>query len=526
MDTPTDSVEKTDTVTEAKPSPTRKGARFWLIFVALSLSALLTAMEATITSTALPDIIASLGGGGNYIWVCIPSTHVWTTGQRVWPSVAFDSLDGCVYPWERHMSTNIAMLIAGRVIQGVGSAGINVLIETVICDLIPLRQRGNYMSILFGLVSLGTALGPFFGGLLVAHSSWRWCFYITLPVGGLSLAMLVLFLHVNYDQSTALATKLGNLDWLGNALFVAATSSVLVALSWAGSVYPWSSYRVLVPLVLGLAGLAGFLVLEGAAPLAPNPMMPLHLFANRTTATTFVLTFLHGLVTVWALYFLPVYFQGVLGAAPDRSGVMLLPTILIVVPSAILGGLLLTRFGRYKPLLAGGFALMVVGYGLFTLFGPDARTGVWVGYQVVAFAGAGVVIPTLLPAVMASLAERDTAQATGTWAFMRTFGMTWGTAISGTIFNNRADQLARAGAVADAAVAAQLVGGNAYQHATAAFLDALPAATRAQVAIGFAAVAFVLVAVIKEVPLRKELESEFGMVEKTKKQDEAGPSSP
>lgn len=154
-------------------------------------------------------------------------------------------------------ATNIGMLIGGRVIQGIGASGISVLGETIICDLVPLRERGTYMAAVLGMVALGTSLGPLFGGLIVRYSTWRWAFYMALPIGGPALALLFLFLNVNYDKSSTLATKLTRIDWLGNAVFVGASSSVLIALSWAGAEHPWSSYQVFVPLLVGVASLAG-----------------------------------------------------------------------------------------------------------------------------------------------------------------------------------------------------------------------------------------------------------------------------
>ncbi len=423
----------------------------------------------------------------------------------------------------------MAMLISGRVLQGFGGSGISVLVETVICDLVPLRERGNYMALVFGMISVGTALGPLFGGLIVSYSTWRWAFYMALPVGGPALVLLVAFLHVNYDKSNTLATKLGSLDWLGNVVFIGASSSVLIALGWAGAggEYSWSSYRVVVPLVVGMVALAGFIVLEGSRFVA-NPMMPLHLFSNRTSAATFVLTFLHGLITMWAFYFLPVYFQGVLSETPYRSGILLLPTILALVPFAIVGGLLLTKFGRYKPILLVAFGLVVVGFGLFSLMDQNSSLGALVGFQIIESAGAGLAIPTLLPALLAPLTDKDTALATGTWAFMRSFGVTWGVAIAGAIFNNRAEQLAGRGIITDATVAGEFMHGGAYQRATASFLDGLSPETRDQVvalqngslrrswlvAIAFSAVGFLVAVIPKEVPLRKELDSEFGMTER------------
>lgn len=382
-----------------------------------------------------------------------------------------------------HRATNIAMIIGGRAIQGIGGSGVSVLCEIIICDLVPLRERGNYMAIVFGMVSVGAALGPLFGGLLVSYSTWRWAFYLALPIGGPALVLLFVFLHVNYDKSKTLATKLSSLDWLGNTVFIGASSSVLIALSWAGGKYPWSSYEVLVPLVVGIVALVGFVVLE-ATRFVANPMLPLHLFANPITAVVFLLTFLHGVVTMWAFYFLPVYFQGVLSATPYRSGIMLLPTILALVPAAIIGGLLLTKLGRYKPILVVALALIVVGFGLFSLLNENSSTGAWVGFQIIESVGTGLAIPTLLPALLAPLTDKDTALATGTWAFMRSFGITWGVAIAGTIFSGRAAQLAGSGAISsNATVAAEFMAGGAYQDATAQFLDSLSAETRAQVVV-------------------------------------------
>lgn len=419
----------------------------------------------------------------------------------------------------------MGMMIAGRAIQGIGAGGINVLIEVIVCDLVPLRQRGNYLAAIFGLVAIGTALGPFFGGLIVQYSDWRWVFYLNLPVGGVALLLLFIFLHVKSKKEPTLAMSLGKIDWVGNALFITAVSSTLVGLGWAGAVYAWSSFRVIVPLVLGLLGLAAFLVLE---KFVAEPMVPLRLFSNRTLIAVYLLTFLHSVITMWSIYFLPVYFQGVLRASPGDSGLYLLPTILILVPTAAGGGGIMSKTGKYRPIHFVGFALMTIGFGLFSLLDKDSSTGRWVGYQILAGAGAGLVIPTLLPAIMAPLAEADTALATATWAFLRSFGLTWGTAIPAAIFNNRVAALS--GRITDPQVAETVTGGRAYEHAVASFVNSLEPETRAQfisvlsdglkriweIAIAFAAFGFLLVALEKEYKLRDELETEYGMIDKEK----------
>ncbi len=430
-------------------------------------------------------------------------------------------------------ASGVGMLIAGRVVQGIGAAGINVMCEVIVCDLVPLRDRGKYLAAIFGLIAIGTALGPFFGGLLVDYSTWRWVFYLNVPVGSAALFLLVLFLQVTYKKDDSLATSFRRIDWLGNAIFVGAVTSILVALSWAGAIHPWSSYQVIVPLVVGCVGLVGFLFFE-SSPLAPEPTMPLHLFSNRTSATAFGLTFLHSIVTIWALYFLPIYFQGVLASTPARSGVQLLPTILILIPFAITGGAFMTKTGLYRPAHVAGFALMVVGFGLFSLLDENSSSGSWVSFQIIESAGAGLVIPTLLPAVLAPLAESDTALATATWSFIRSFGLTWGTAIAAAVFNNRFDQISSR--ITDSQVAALLAGGKTYQYATREFVLSLPEPTRQQfvsavsdslkrtwlVAIAFAGLGLLVVFAEKDVPLRKELETEYGIKEaKLKDKDDA-----
>ncbi|KIW38931.1 uncharacterized protein PV06_08752 [Exophiala oligosperma] len=520
-----------------------KSPRFWAILIALGFTGLLTALDATITSTALPSIVEDLGGGDLYIWAIDGYLLTLTSLQPLYGQLA--NLFGRRWPLIFSVATfvlgsgicggasNMTMLVAGRIIQGIGGAGIGLLIEVVIADLVPLRQRGNYFAVLFGLVALGTALGPFFGGLIVTNTTWRWVFWLNLPVGGFAFVFLILFLQVKWDKKKTLASKLSRVDWTGNFVFIGAATSILIALSWAGAVYPWSSYRILVPLIVGFVGMGAFLLLQGSPKFCPNPTVPLHLLSNRTTATVYGLTFMHGLITLWVLYFLPVYFQGVRGSTAQRSGVQLLPTILTLIPFGALGGGLLTKFGRYKQMHFVAFAAMVVGIGLLILLDEKSSTGAWVGYQMIVSAGAGLILASLLPAVLAPLAEADVAQATAAWSFMRCFGMTWGTAIAGTVFNNRFDALAKTH-ITSKALRDQVTNGHAYEHATKAFVDALSQNDRHQfawtlneslrrgweVGIAFAAIGFLMVAFEKQVPLRNDLETEYGMENPETKQTE------
>ncbi|CAG8885677.1 unnamed protein product [Penicillium egyptiacum] len=516
-DTTADEQNQTPDGSEAKPT-TKKSFGFYAIIVALALTSLLTSLEATITSTALPTITADLGGASLYVWVVNGYYLTQTAFQpffgqmadiygRRWPMITSAAIF-TIGSGVAGGSKNIETLIAGRLLQGIGSGGILVLTEIIICDLLPLRERGKYLGMIVSLVGLGAALGPLFGGLIVQYSSWPWVFYLNVPIGGVACIVLFTFLRVKSDKTPDYLQRLRRFDWIGNTLFVLSMVSILISLSWAGTLYAWSSYHVIVPLVLGFAGSAAFVLYE-ASSFCVNPTMPLHIFANCTSGTAFAVTFLHTLSSVSVMYFLPV-FPG--------------------------GGTLLSKFGRYRPLQPAGLALMIIGFGLLTLLDVDSNTGEWVGYQLLGALGTGLALPVLLPAVQAPLTEEDTARCTATWSFMRTFGFIWGAAIATAVFNNRFDILVPR--IADTALGSQLTNGRAYEYATKIFIDSIAdpvtvAEVRSvyvdslnvvwYVSLAFAGLGFLLVLLEKEVPLRKEVGTKFSMEKKEKKtKTEAG----
>ena len=427
------------------------------------------------------------------------------------------------------------MLIAGRTVQGIGGGGCSMMIDMIICDLVPLRERGSVMGYIFGAATVATALGPFIGGILVQNSTWRWVFYLNIPVAALGLLLLVAFLHVKWQKESTLMQKLRRVDFAGNAVFIAATIAILIALTNAGTIYTWSSWRTILPLVLGFVGLALFASYEWSGHCA-EPTLPPQLFANRTSAAGFALTLLHAMFLYWEIYFLPVYFQAVRGSSPARSGVQLLPTVIDLMVFAGVGGVAMEKLGRYLPLHAVAFALMTLGFGLFTLLDESSSTAEWVIFQIIYAAGAGLPIGTLLPSAQAELGEELTATATGTWAVLRSFGTIWGIAVSAAIFNNRFAHLNNR--IGDGATRAALGGGRAYELATKAFMSTLDGNAQLkgqvvgvytqslkltwQVAIVLAAFGFLLVFLQREVKLRTELETEFGLVVENEKDREGG----
>ena len=424
-------------------------------------------------------------------------------------------------------STSTEMLVASRVVQGIGGGGINVMTEIIVADLVPLRERQKIMGIIFTAFAVGTFIGPIIGGAIVDHVSWRWVFYINLPLSGVALVLMVLFLRVRYDKVTSMWAKLKRVDFLGNAVLMSSVISILLALTWGGTLHAWSSWRTVLPLVLGFLGLGGFMWYQGSR-WCLEPTMPLRLFSNRTAALTYVMSFLHGMNLYAVSLFLPVYFQAVLEASPEGSGVDLLASVIPMVPLAIIGGIFISVTGKYKPLLIAGWVPIAVGVGLFSTLTDKSSTIIWVIFQVILAGGSGMVLIATLPAILASLAESDVATATATWAFLRSFGSIWGVSIPSAVFNTRFTNLAYR--ISDPAVRDQMYRGGAYQLATRAFMRSLNGdpVVKAQVVsvyvdslklvwqvcIAFAAIGVPLACCVKSLKLRDQLDTDFGFDDK------------
>ncbi|KAI1148949.1 major facilitator superfamily domain-containing protein [Nemania diffusa] len=528
-----------------KPPDFERGARFWAIIIGLGITNLLGALENTVVTTSAPVIVADLGIGDSYIWI---------TNAFFVASAAFQPLFGqlCNVFGRRWVTLAIvaiftlgsgicggantgAMLIAGRTIQGIGSGGIIMVIDIIVSDLVPLRQRGNYMAVVLAIYGVGTTLGPFIGGEIVETTSWRWVFYINLPIGGAALVVLYLALHVKYNKEMTLAKKIRRVDFVGNLLLIASTVSTLYALATAGTQYGWGSWHILVPLVLGLFGFSLFIAFEKWG-FSAEPVMPLHLFATRTSIIVSINTFLNSALLYWVIYFLPVYFQAVRLYDPAYTGVALIPQSLVGIPGAAISAIALSRWGRYKPLHFAGFAVFALGLGLFSLLNENSTKAHWATFESIMALGAGMVLNTQLPAFQAPVGEQDQAAATAAWCFVRTFGNVWGIAIPAVIFNNRVSALA--GRISNPGIRAILRDGQAYQYGTANFVGKLAQPLRGevisvyrdslhlvfQVAVAFAGFASFLSLLEKEYKLRDELETEFGLKGSEPKNAESGDS--
>ena len=325
------------------------------------------------------------------------------------------------------------------------------------------------MGIIFSVFAVAISIGPVIGGLMTQRVTWRWIFYMNLPISGAALILLALVLKVQYKKDTA-RNSLKRVDFSGNALLIASVVAVLLALTWGGTENPWSSWRILVPLILGSLGLAAFLAIESTS-LIPEPTMPLRLFSNRTSLSSFGLTFVHAILTYWISYFLPLYFQSALEASPTRSGVMLLPTAIAAMPFAILAGRAISKFGHYRVWHFLGFIILMIAYGVFSMLDQHSSSSFWIAVQFLGAAGCGVLLTTTLPAIQAPLGEEDVAVATATWSFVRSFGGIWGVAIPAAVFNSHANSLLHR--VDDEDLRNLLANGGAYAMASKEFLQSL-----------------------------------------------------
>ncbi|KAH8692932.1 major facilitator superfamily domain-containing protein [Talaromyces proteolyticus] len=419
-------------------------------------------------------------------------------------------------------ATSVSMLIAGRAIQGAGSGGIVLTVNIIVSDLCPLRKRGQYMAIILAIFGIGVALGPFIRGVIADSTTWRWVFWINLPIGGVSFVIMFFLLRLSYKDDRSLMEKIKRIDVVGNAILMAGTVAILYSLTYAGSIYSWSSWHTLVPLILGFLGFALFAIFETSG-FAPEPVMPIRLLKHRTSIIVLINTFLNSMVYLWYLYYLPVYFQAVALYSSSRAGYSLIPQALAGLPGAIIAAISLSRWGKFKSIHFVGFAFTTLGMGLFSMVGLHTSVADWAVFQIITALGIGIVIDTLLPAFQAPASEQDQAMATSTWGFFRAFGSIWGVSIPAAIFNNRIEE--KLDTISDARARELLGGGGAYQQASAAFVTQFSPEVQLEVRelyasaldrsfwVGaiFAGLACAMVLLEREVPLRKELDTEYGL---------------
>ena len=422
------------------PDARRLGSqpRIRLIFLALMLVLLLASLDQTIVSTALPTIVGDLGGISHLSWVVTAYLLSATIagplygklgdlyGRKLVLQVAIvlfligSALCG--------LSQNMAELIGFRTVQGLGAGGLMVVTFAVVGDVIPPRERGKYQGYFGAVFGFSTVVGPLLGGFFVDNLSWRWIFYVNLPVGAVALAVIAFAFHARVDK------RRHAMDYLGAALLAGTLASVVLFTSLGGTTWAWSSPKIIVLIALSIVLLPLFVLVESRAA---EPILPLSLFRNHTFSVTSAVGFIVGFALFGAITYLPLYLQVAKGSSPTRSGLQLTPLMAGVLITSIVSGQVISRVGRYRAFPIVGTAVMAVA--MFLLSQVEAGTSTWVAAldAAVLGLGLGMVMQVLILAVQNSVDHSVLGVATSGSTMFRQIGGSIGVALFGTIFASR-----------------------------------------------------------------------------------------
>lgn len=504
-------------MTQATQAAVRPKIR--IVLFGLMIAMMLAMLDNMIVSTALPRIVGEFGGLDHFTWVVTAYVLGTTVSTPIWGKL------GDLFGRKSIFLTSVviflvgsalcgmagsnllggpddgmAELIAFRAVQGLGAGGLLVGVLAIIGDLVPPRERGRYQGMIAGIMAIALVAGPLVGGFITDHLSWRWAFYVNLPLGGVALVLLVATLRLPRYRTEH------RIDWLGAALLAVGITAMVLITTWGGNEYAWRSPQIVGLVGLAVAALAVFAVVELRAV---EPILPLKLFANRNFALISAIGFLLGFAMFGAMSFLPLYQQTVQGASATESGLLLLPLMFGMLVVSLAVGRTITRTGRYRVFPIVGGVVMSAGMALLTYL--DAQTGRTESslYLFVLGVGMGFLMQTTMLIAQNSVDQRDLGAASGAATFFRSIGGSFGISLFGAVFASRLAGSPGGGAFA---------GGEAGTAMDLAKLQQLPAAARELVfggladaishvflwALLFTLVVPVLAWFIKEIPLRTE----------------------
>ncbi|HEY8625031.1 MAG TPA: MDR family MFS transporter [Solirubrobacteraceae bacterium] len=447
-----------------------------VVFIGLMLVLLMAALDQTIVSTALPTIVGDLGGLTHISWVVTAYLLAQTAvtpiygklgdlyGRKIVLQVALvvfligSALCGA--------SQNLTELIVFRAIQGLGGGGLIVGTMAAIGDVVPPRERGRYQGMFGAVFGLASVIGPLLGGFLTTSLTWRWIFYVNLPIGLLAFTVLAATLPSRSDETHH------RIDYLGAALLAAALSALVLCCTLGGTTYSWGS-----PLVIGLgvAALVLLVLFARAERRAAEPILPPHLFANPVFSVTSAIGLVVGFALFGSVTYLPLFLQVVNGASPTGSGLQILPLMVGLLITSIGSGQIISRTGRYKPFPIAGTGIMVIGLALLSTMDAHTSRVAASGFMFVLGLGLGLVMQVLVLAVQNAVEYKDLGVATSGATLFRSIGGSVGTAVLGSIFSNRLSSELASSLPASAKAAL----GSGISQANPAALHRLPATIHA-----------------------------------------------
>jgi EmrB/QacA subfamily drug resistance transporter len=498
----------------AGTQPQLSGRALRTVFMALMLGMFLAALDQTIVSTALPTIVGDLGGLNHLSWVVTSyllastvSTPLYgklgdMLGRKpVFMAAILIFLAGSMLAG---LSQTMIQLIGFRALQGIGAGGLMVGAQAIIGDIVPPRERGRYMGLIGAVFAVASVAGPLLGGFFVDSLSWRWVFYVNIPVGALAIIIVATRLHLHTPTSHH------RIDYLGAVLLTGGVGGLTLLTTWGGNEYAWGSATII---GLGVASAVLVALFIAQERRAVEPIIPLTLFRSRVFNVASAMGFTIGMAMFGAIIFIPLYLQLVYGATPTSSGLRMLPLMAGLLAAAVASGQVISRIGRYKVFPVAGTAILTVG--MFLLSRLGVGTAPWIAsvYMLVVGVGIGLVMQVLVLVVQNDAQPKDIGVVTSTATFFRSVGGSFGVAIFGAIFASRlSSQLA----ALPPSITARLGSGvhlnpqqaNALPPAVhRAFLHAFAHALHGAFIWGMviAAVPFLLSWLLKEVPLRTTL---------------------
>lgn len=331
------------------------------------------------------------------------------------------------------VADNMATVIAGRVLQGLGGGGLDVLSEVIVTDMTNLKERSLWIGLLSFPMAVGSILGPVVGALFSEYATWRWIGWINLPIIGIAAPLAFFFMKLKPVEES-LASKLRRLDWTGMLLFAIGSILFSLPLSWAGAMYPWGSWRTLVPFIIGILFLLGFAIYE---KWPTQPVFPYRIFGNATAQASILGAFIHGAVLYALLLYLPLYFQAVYLETPLRAAVSILPLCVLVVFMSGAAAFAVEAFRKYRWEIWIGWILLAVGVGLMSIWDKNSSLAETASFQVIAGIGLGTLftVPTISMQASAPSVD-DQGLAVGVLVSFRLFGGLVGLAIGATAFSS------------------------------------------------------------------------------------------